>query len=84
VERLQVQGRRVSHLHLRHLNPLPADLEGLLRSFRRVVVPELNLGQLLGLLRARFLVDARGIHKVQGKPFRVSELLERLEEHFSP
>jgi 2-oxoglutarate ferredoxin oxidoreductase subunit alpha len=82
VERLRAQGRRISHVHLRHLNPLPPDLEDLLRAFRRVVVPELNLGQLQMLLRSRYLVDARGIHKVQGKPFRVSELVAQLEEHF--
>ena len=72
-------GRRVGHIHLRHLSPLPADLAGLLEGFERVVVPELNLGQLVLLLRALLpaAVAARveSAPKVQGRPFKVGELL---------
>ncbi len=71
------EGRRVAHCHLRWLNPLPPDLGAVLRRFRKVAVCELNLGQLLKIVRAETLVDAIGINKVQGKPFKVSEIIER-------
>jgi 2-oxoglutarate ferredoxin oxidoreductase subunit alpha len=74
------KGRRVGHVHLRHLNPLPKNLGAVLRRYQRVLVPELNLGQLLWVLRARYLVDAVGYPKVQGKPFKQSELESRIEE----
>lgn len=80
VEQLRTKGRNVSHVHLRNLNPLPNDLGELLHGFRKVVVPELNLGQLVQILRSKYLVDAKGINKVQGKPFTVSELVARIEE----
>ncbi len=79
VEQVRRQGRRVSHAHLRHLHPMPANLGDVLRRFRRVLVPELNLGQLCTLLRARYLVDARPFGKVKGKPFNVAELVERID-----
>ncbi|HRF02230.1 MAG TPA: 2-oxoacid:acceptor oxidoreductase subunit alpha [Pirellulaceae bacterium] len=72
------QGHSVAHCHLRWLNPFPSDLGDVLRRYRRVLVPELNLGQLRMLLRARYLVDAQGYNKVKGKPFTVSELVERM------
>jgi 2-oxoglutarate ferredoxin oxidoreductase subunit alpha len=74
VERLQASGRSVAHAHLRHLNPFPANLEEVVRSYRRVLIPEVNLGQLLLLIRARFLVDAIGYDMVRGKPFRIAEI----------
>ena len=74
VERLQARGLSVSHAHLRHLNPLPANTGEVLGSFKRVLIPELNLGQLLMLIRARYLIDAVGYNKVRGKPFRISEI----------
>ena len=74
------KGRRIGHVHLRHLNPLPANLGPLLQRYRRVVVPEMNLGQLVWVLRARYLVDAEGLNKVQGKPFKVSEIEDKIEE----
>jgi 2-oxoglutarate/2-oxoacid ferredoxin oxidoreductase subunit alpha len=74
VERLQADGASVAHAHLRYLNPMPSNTGDVLRSFRRVLVPELNLGQLLLLIRGRYLVDATGYHRVRGKPFRISEL----------
>jgi len=64
----------VSSIHLRYLRPMPRNLGTVLRSFRKVLVPELNLGQLLLLLRGNYLVDATGLNKVQGKPFLVSEI----------
>jgi 2-oxoglutarate ferredoxin oxidoreductase subunit alpha len=83
VQQLQAKGHSVSAVHLRHLNPLPKDLGDVLKRFKKVVIPELNLGQLRMLVRARYLVDAQGIHKIKGKPFRVSELVNALEQHLS-
>ena len=74
------EGRRVSHVHLRHLNPLPRNLGHVLSRFDRVLVPEMNLGQLLFILRAKYLVDARGLHKVQGRPFKESEILAAIDD----
>jgi 2-oxoglutarate ferredoxin oxidoreductase subunit alpha len=79
VEDLIADGRPVAHAHLRHLNPLPRNTEDVLRSYRTVVVPELNLGQLAFVLRARFLIDIRGFHLVRGKPFKISEIREEAE-----
>lgn len=73
-------GRRVASLHLRYLNPLPRGLESILRRFPRRLLPELNLGQLQWLLQARFKLDIEGFHKVQGQPFRVSEIRQRIQE----
>jgi 2-oxoglutarate ferredoxin oxidoreductase subunit alpha len=75
-EELRAQGTRVSHVHLRYLNPLPADLAGILQDFKKILVPEMNLGQLRMLLRATYLVDAVGLNKIQGQPFKVSEIVE--------
>ena len=80
VERLHGQGRSsVAHAHLRHLNPFPANTEKVLRSYRRVLIPEVNLGQLLMLIRARYLVDAIGYDRVRGKPFRIGEIEDEAE-----
>ncbi|HSW44749.1 MAG TPA: 2-oxoglutarate ferredoxin oxidoreductase subunit alpha, partial [Phycisphaerae bacterium] len=80
VEQARARKRSVSHVHLRHLNPMPRNLGEVLKRFDKVLVPELNLGQLLLLLRAHYLVDARGVNKVQGRPFRVAELMEAIEK----
>ncbi|MEO6350517.1 MAG: 2-oxoacid:acceptor oxidoreductase subunit alpha, partial [Candidatus Limnocylindrales bacterium] len=79
-DRLQAEGWSVSHAHLRHLNPLPTNTEQVLRSFRRVLVPEVNLGQLSLLLRARFLLDLVGYNMVRGKPFRIIEIKQAAEQ----
>lgn len=71
-------GRSVAHCHLRHLNPFPKNLEEILANYKSVLIPELNLGQLRMLIRSRYLVDAVGFNKVKGKPFAVSELLEKI------
>jgi 2-oxoglutarate ferredoxin oxidoreductase subunit alpha len=76
VERLQADGKSVAHAHLRHLNPFPKNTETVLRSYRRVLIPEVNLGQLLMLVRAKFLIDAVGYDRVRGKPFRIAEIEE--------
>jgi 2-oxoglutarate ferredoxin oxidoreductase subunit alpha len=71
---LREEGEKVSHVHLRHLNPLPPDLGDIAARFEKVLVPELNLGQLVKVLRAELLVDAVGLNKIQGQPFKVSEI----------
>jgi 2-oxoglutarate/2-oxoacid ferredoxin oxidoreductase subunit alpha len=80
VERLQAEGWSVAHAHLRHMNPFPANIETVLRSYKRVLVPEVNLGQLAMLLRARFLIDVIGFNRVRGKPFRIIEIKQAAEE----
>ena len=80
---LQDEGFSVSSIHLRHLNPLPNDLESLLSSFEKVIVPELNLGQLSTILKAKYVRDIISYNKVQGKPFKVAELREEFVKHLS-
>lgn len=81
VARCRQAGLSVSHAHLRYLNPFPANLGELLRSFKTVLVPELNNGQLRLLMRNEFLVDCIGINKMQGKPFTVHELVDAIKKH---
>jgi len=80
VRRAQAAGLAVAQAHLRHLNPFPSDLGAVLDRYEKVLIPEMNMGQLQMLVRARYLVDAIGMHKVQGRPFRVREIFERIEE----
>jgi 2-oxoglutarate ferredoxin oxidoreductase subunit alpha len=80
VRRIRQRGGKVAHAHLRWLNPFPANLGDLLRSYDRVLVPEMNLGQLLQLVRARYLVDAVGYNRVTGKPFKAGEIASAIEE----
>jgi len=79
-ERLQTQGRSVAHAHMRHLNPFPANTEKVLRSYRKVLLPEVNLGQLLLLLRGQFLIDIEGYNRVRGKPFTIAEIALQAEK----
>ena len=74
------KGRRIGHVHLRHLNPLPKNLGEVLKRYKKVVVPEMNMGQLVWVLRAKYLVDAEGFNKIQGKPFKQSEIEAKIEE----
>jgi len=80
VNRSLKKGLSVAHAHIRLVNPFPADLETLLGRYRRVLVPELNSGQLAMLIRAHFLIDAVKLNKIQGKPFSVEEIQGRIEE----
>jgi len=80
VRQAQAAGKRVARVHLRHLNPLPPDLGGVLRRFGKILVPEMNLGQLVKILRAEYLVDAVGLNKIQGLPFKVGEIARRIEQ----
>jgi 2-oxoglutarate ferredoxin oxidoreductase subunit alpha len=78
VRQAQENGLSVAHLHLRHLNPFPSNLGEVLKRYRKVLIPELNMGQLRMLIRAKYLVDAIGYNKVKGKPFTVAELVEQI------
>ncbi|MCB0218939.1 MAG: 2-oxoacid:acceptor oxidoreductase subunit alpha [Chrysiogenetes bacterium] len=80
VRRAQQKGLSVSSVHIQHLNPLPPDLGEIMGRFEKILVPELNLGQLRNLLRATYLVDAQGLNKIKGLPFRAVEILEKIEE----
>ncbi|MGA2720667.1 MAG: 2-oxoacid:acceptor oxidoreductase subunit alpha [Candidatus Acidiferrales bacterium] len=73
-------GRRIGHIHLRHLNPLPKNLGDVLMRYDKVLVPEMNMGQLVMVLRAKYLVDAEGFNKIQGKPFKTSEIERKIEQ----
>ncbi len=73
-------GSRAAHLHIRHLSPLPPDLGEILARYDTVLVPELNRGQLLKLVRAEYLVPAVGLHKVQGLPFKAAEIAAKIHE----
>ena len=79
VRRVRKEGKKVAQAHLTHLNPFPRNTGEVLRSYDRVLVPEMNLGQLSKLVRADFLVDAVGYNRVRGVPLRASELAEAIE-----
>jgi 2-oxoglutarate/2-oxoacid ferredoxin oxidoreductase subunit alpha len=76
----RAKGRRIGHVHLRYLNPLPKNLGEILGRYEQVLVPEMNMGQLVMLLRAKYLVDAKGYNKIQGKPFKQIEIENKIEE----
>jgi 2-oxoglutarate/2-oxoacid ferredoxin oxidoreductase subunit alpha len=80
VKAQRAKGRKIGHLHLRHLNPLPANVGDILKRYKRVLVAELNMGQLRWMLRAKFLVDVAGLNKIQGRPFKQAELDQKIEE----
>ncbi|MGO8859937.1 MAG: 2-oxoglutarate ferredoxin oxidoreductase subunit alpha, partial [Acidimicrobiales bacterium] len=74
VRRVRARGLKVASAHLIHLNPFPANLGDVMARYTKVLVPEVNTGQLSRMLRAEFLVDAKGLNKVQGVPFRAGEI----------
>ena len=80
VEHKQAESKSVSHVHLRYLNPLPKEIGDIMKGFRQVLIPELNLGQLRLLIRAEYLIDAIGLNKIQGQPFHVFEVESKIDE----
>ncbi len=80
VQRARAEGKKVSAAHIRHLNPLPRNLEEVLRGYDRVLIPEINLGQLALLVRGKFLIDAEGLNKVAGRPFTISDITNKINE----
>jgi 2-oxoglutarate/2-oxoacid ferredoxin oxidoreductase subunit alpha len=80
VRRARAAGRTVSHVHIRYIAPFPANLGALLKGFKHVLVPEMNTGQLKTMLRDQFLVDAKGLNKVDGQPFKISQIEAAIAE----
>ncbi len=74
VDNLRSQGHDVAHIHVRHIWPLPKNLGALLKGYDKVLVPEMNNGQLVTLIRAQYLIDAKGFNKVSGQPFKIAEI----------
>jgi 2-oxoglutarate ferredoxin oxidoreductase subunit alpha len=83
VSTILAEGHAVAHIHLRYLSPLPANLGELLARYDRVLVPEMNAGQLLNVLRARFLLPAEGLNKVAGQPFKIEEIEAAIRRHLA-
>jgi 2-oxoglutarate ferredoxin oxidoreductase subunit alpha len=81
VEKMRNEGKSVSSAHLRHLNPFPGNLGEVLSSFETVIIPEMNLGQLCTMIRARYLIDAVAFSKVKGRPFQIREIVRKVEEY---
>ena len=80
VNNLREEGYSVSSLHLRHLNPFPSDLKKILQGFDKILIPELNLGQLSKLIREKFLIETVSFNSVNGQPFKVGEMTTRILE----
>src|SRR6185295_14770520 len=81
VEKLQAEGKSVSAAHLKYLNPFPKNLGEVLAGFETVIIPEMNLGQLCTMVRAKYLVDAVAFSKVKGRPFQIREIVRKVEEY---
>jgi len=80
VETLREEGESVSHVHLRWISPLPKDLGEIIIKFKNVLVPEINMGQLIKLIRAEYLVDAKGLSQVTGKPISTTRIIENVNQ----
>lgn len=80
VRRCQSKGMSVAHAHLRYLNPFPRNLGELMSRYKKVLIPELNMGQLRTIIRGKYLIDAIGLNKVKGRPFAVTEIVAKIEE----
>ncbi|MDX1641445.1 MAG: hypothetical protein R3220_07090, partial [Balneolaceae bacterium] len=83
VQELQNEGLDISHAHIKYLNPFPKNLGDLISGFNRVLVPEMNSGQLVRLLRDKFMIPAIGVNKVKGRPFFVDELKRKIKDAIS-
>jgi 2-oxoglutarate ferredoxin oxidoreductase subunit alpha len=83
VRRARLKGQDVAHIHIRYIAPMPANLGELLRGYDRIIVPEMNTGQLKTVLRDKYLVDARPLNKVSGQPFQIAEIAAAIDEIFS-
>src|SRR3546814_228965 len=83
VRRARAKGHDVSHIHIRHIWPLPRNLGELLKGYDRILVPEMNTGQLKTVLRDQYLVDAKPLNKISGQPFRIAEIEAAIEENLA-
>jgi 2-oxoglutarate ferredoxin oxidoreductase subunit alpha len=77
---LRNEGKKVSHVHVRYLNPLPSNLGDILKKFDKVIMPEMNNGQFIKIIREKFLVDAIGLNKIKGLPFATDEIVNKAKE----
>lgn len=84
VKELNEQGYEVSHAHVKYMNPLPKNLGELMKGFDTVLIPEMNNGQLIKIIRDKYLIDAKGLNKIQGIPFTAAEIKEKVIEIISP
>ena len=73
------EGKSVGHAHIRYINPFPKNLGEIIGNFKQVLIPELNMGQLRFLIRGKYLCDAQGLNKIQGKPFKIGEVLAKID-----
>jgi 2-oxoglutarate ferredoxin oxidoreductase subunit alpha len=80
VEACQAEGLKVAHAHLRWVNPFPRNLGEILQNYKKVLIPELNMGQLRTLIRSKYLIDAVGLNKIKGRPFDVAEVVDKIKE----
>jgi 2-oxoglutarate ferredoxin oxidoreductase subunit alpha len=80
VNELQREGMAVSHAHLRYLRPFPKNLGEILRNFEKVLIPEINNGQLVKIIRDQYMVDAKAYNKIMGVPITKTEMVERIRE----
>jgi 2-oxoglutarate ferredoxin oxidoreductase subunit alpha len=80
IETLHEQGKSASHVHIRWISPLPKDLGEIIIKFKNVLVPEINMGQFIKLIRSEYLVDAKGLNQVNGKPISASKIVETVNE----
>ena len=83
VKRARLEGLDVSHIQVRYLSPMPKNLGELLHNFEKIIVPEMNTGQFINLIRAEYLIDADGLNKVAGQPFKIGEILAAIHEKFA-
>ena len=74
VKRARLEGKKVSHIHIRHMWPLPRNLKELLSGYKRVLIPEMNTGQLVNVIRSEYLIDAQSMTKISGQPFKIKEI----------
>jgi 2-oxoglutarate ferredoxin oxidoreductase subunit alpha len=84
VIQLQAEGYSVSHAHVRYIRPFPKNLGTILKNFDHVLIPEINNGQLIKIIRDQFLIDAKGYNKIMGVPITKGELIEKVKEMFAP
>jgi 2-oxoglutarate ferredoxin oxidoreductase subunit alpha len=80
VRRARLKGQDVSHIHIRHIAPMPQNMSVLLKGFKHILVPEMNTGQLKTVLRDKYLVDARPLNKVSGQPFQIAEIAAAIDK----
>ena len=79
-EQARNEGKSVANAHLRYLNPFPSNLEAVLKAYKKVLIPEINSGQLSVLIRSKYLIDAQSLNKMQGQPFKVREVKEAIDK----